>query len=109
MAVNDQYKAGFEFFPGIRSGADAFRPPGTTGASGSAADDTGAGPVTLPSGAWQPAARYLASTGGTTQPGQSETTAISPGPQPGYVDTNSGRGRVMTNELDRYPWQQGAS
>ena len=83
-----------------RSGAA----PGTAGDTGSAADDTGAGAVTLPSGAWQEGARYPATTSGTLQPDQTDVSPISPGPQDDYSDTGAASGRA--GHWKRYGWQQ---
>ena len=93
-----------ESFPGIATGAESTNAPGTTGAAGAAADDTGAGRVTYPSGAWQPGARYPASTGGTVMPDQVSDSPISPGPADDYVSTGAGDGRA--GHFPRRPWQQ---
>lgn len=98
MAVNDQYKG--EFMPGISAGAPNLA-PGTPGASGQAADSAGT-TVTPPWGGYQD--RYPASTGGTVEPGQSEPTAISPGPAEDYTDTDAGSGHA--GHFPRRPWQQ---
>lgn len=42
------------------------------------------------------------------QPGQTASSPISPGPEHGYGHTGAGEGHVMTNELERYPWQSPA-
>jgi hypothetical protein len=110
MTANDGNHPVRESFPGIAI-PDGTGAPGSSGASGSAADDAGAGHVTLASGAWQEGARYPAATGGTVMPGQSGQTVISPGPDSGpdsYTDTGAGHGRTMTSEAHRYPWQQPA-
>jgi hypothetical protein len=96
-----------EFMPGIRSGAPNLA-PGSPPASGRAADDAPAGPVSLPVlGTWQPSSRYDASTGGTVMPGQVDASDISPGPESDYSDTGAGSGRA--SHYPRRSWQQGAS
>jgi hypothetical protein len=87
VAINDQYTG--EFLPGVTSGAEGpFRPPGSSGASGQPADSVSA-EVTPATGASQD--RYPGAAG-TVQPGQSETTAIAPGPAEDYTSTGAGEG-----------------
>lgn len=103
MAVNDGIGNDIrDPFPGIAPWGN--RAPGSAGASGAAADDTGAGPVTPATGAWQPAARYPASTGGTVQAGQVDANAIEPGPAGAYADTGAGSG--SGSHYPRRPGQQ---
>jgi hypothetical protein len=92
-------------FPGIRL-PDGTGAPGSSGASGRAADDRPAGEVTPPWGPSQDAARYSASTGGTAEPGQVAGSPISPGPESDYSDTGAGRG--AGSHYPRRSWQQGA-
>lgn len=68
--------------------------PGSAGARGDAADNTEAGPVTPPTGTWQPSARFGASANGTMMPDQTADSAISVGPESAYSDTNAGKGRA---------------
>jgi hypothetical protein len=104
MAVNDGIGNDIrDPFPGISAGVPNLS-PGTPGASGDAADDEGAGRVTFPSGAWQPGARYPASSGGTVLPDQMGTSPVSPGPAQHYVDTGAGRGDANPY---RHPAQEG--
>jgi hypothetical protein len=93
-----------EFFPGISSGAASTGAPGRPGASGAAADNADAGPVTPPTGAWQPGARFPASTSGTVMPDQDVTSVIEPGPASGYTGTGAGHG--SPSHFPRRPWQQ---
>lgn len=44
----------------------------------------------------------------STQPGQTGTSAISPGPADGYTDTGAGDGRAVIDSATRYSWQQEA-
>jgi len=105
MAVNDQYRG--EFMPGISAGVPN-NAPGTPGASGDAADDEGAGRITLQGvGAWQPGARYPAATGGTVLPDQTATSPIVPGPQSGLTSTGAGRG--SGEHYPRRPGQEGGA
>ena len=105
MAANDGEHPVSDLF-GVRL-PDGTGAPGSAGASGRAADDRPAGPVTLPGiGAWQPDSRYDAATGGTAEPGQVADSPISPGPESDYSDTGAGRG--SGSHYPRRSWQQAA-
>jgi hypothetical protein len=107
MPIANSDRVPDEFMPGIRSGVPNLA-PGSPPASGRAADDELAGPVTLQGiGAWQPGTRYAASTGGTVMPGQVDASDISPGPESDFSDTGAGSGRA--SHYPRRSWQQGAS
>jgi hypothetical protein len=95
-----------DFFGMDASGYYDSRAPGSRGASGRAADDVSAGPVTPPTGAWQPGARPVADTSGTVMPGQVDTSLLAPGPHVDYVDTGAGHGG--TDAWPRHDWQQDA-
>jgi hypothetical protein len=94
VAINDGISGGDvrPSFPGLETGAEgAFRAPGSPGASGDAADDTGTR-ITFAGGNWQPAARVAVSTSGTVMPNQDDVSQIAPGPQSGYYRTGAGQG-----------------
>lgn len=89
-------------FPGISAGCTGqFCAPGSAGASGRAADDTGRVAVTSPTGAFYD--RDIAPGSAVTQPGQAAVSPLSPGPAPDYVNTGAGDGRA--GHYQRYPWQ----
>lgn len=91
-------------FPGISAAGNLA--PGSAGASGPGADDADAGPVTPPTGAWQSAARYDATTSGTVQAGQVAESVIEPGPAADYASTGAGAGSGA--HYPRRPGQQSA-
>jgi hypothetical protein len=94
-------------FPGIETGIPNHA-PGSRCASGAPADDIAAGPVSLPMiGAWQESSRYDGGATSTMMAGQTDDSAISPGPAGAYGDTGAGAGRG--SHYPRRDWQQAAT